>query len=185
MHYVKKYCDQHEGTRIDESDDRDDYNKRGFHISGFDKESKPISIDVIWYNKDVGFSKDLMRDHDIKIIKNGVERYIEVKATKSTESKSITLTGSEWRRMIDARDRYRIFRVYNVDSSNYFFHKIKNPAELIREQQVKVEEVKFSYKTGGQASSYSSESGNSRFFKIVPKSLEVIEPKSEVKKMEK
>ncbi|MBY0545222.1 MAG: DUF3883 domain-containing protein [Gammaproteobacteria bacterium] len=170
-HYFKKYCAGKENTTIEELENAADYNKRGFRISGFDKEGHRVNLDVIWYNKGVNALKDLMRDHDIKIVKNEVERYIEVKATKSIENRNITLTGSEWQRMMDSRNRYRIFRVYNVDNENYFFHKIKNPAQLIHEQQIKVEEIKVSYKTGSESSeSLLEEGGNrsSRFFKITP-----------------
>ncbi len=186
-HYFNKYCRGRENAKIEDFENTHDYDRRGFHISGFDSKGNSVNLEVIWYNKDVNYSQDLMRDHDIKITKNEVERYVEVKATKSTDSRNITLTGPEWRRMIDAENRYRIFRVYDVDGEGYFFHKIKNPAQLIREQQVKIEEVKCSYRTSSEPSksSYNAQSGNGRFFKIVPAAIQIIGPELELKEMKK
>ncbi len=187
-HYIQKYCNAHKNARIDEYEDGDDYTKRGFHISGFDKAGKEVKLDVIWYNKGVDPSKDLMRDHDIKIFKNGVKRYIEVKATKSRDSSIITLSGSEQKRMFDARHRYRIFRVYDVDSDkDYFIHKIKDPAELISQQQVKIESIKLSYKIESEIEEnfYSRQSNGSRFFKIVPTQSKAIESEAEAGKSKK
>lgn len=110
------------------------------------KKGTQVNVEVKWYNLNLEEGKDKGRNHDIMVIKNGEECYIEVKATVSSDSTAISLSGNEWRLMQWAGPRYSIYRVFNVSGEQEpFINKIKDPAQAAANNQFHIDGVKFRY----------------------------------------
>jgi len=72
---------------------------------------KTSSVEIIWHRA-LG---NRYEDRDITITEKGIEKYIEVKATKDSEQTDSTLflSFNEWSLMKRSTDRYFIARVFN------------------------------------------------------------------------
>jgi hypothetical protein len=72
---------------------------------------KTSKMEIIWHRA----MGNLYEDRDITITENGIEKYIEVKATKDSEQTDSTLFFSfnEWSLMKRSADKYFIARVFN------------------------------------------------------------------------
>jgi hypothetical protein len=72
---------------------------------------KTSSITILWHRA-LG---DRYENRDITITELGIEKYIEVKATKDTEQTDSTLflSYNEWSLMKSSADRYYVARVFN------------------------------------------------------------------------
>ncbi|MFN7097224.1 MAG: protein NO VEIN domain-containing protein, partial [Gammaproteobacteria bacterium] len=163
--YIEKYCDlsKYPNAKIEEYVNPKNPSEKGFYIStdgsppDSDNEkdveistesNSHVKLTVIWYNKGLDITKDFGMNHDIKIIKNGVERFIEVKSTTLPNNRCFKLSGAEYRQMATVGDRYRIFRVLSVDMEQPPIEKLKipvMPALAHLQNSVKIEELKISY----------------------------------------
>ena len=75
---------------------------------------KTSSIEIVWHRA-LG---NRYEDRDITITENGIEKYIEVKATKDNEQTDSTLflSYNEWSLMKKSNNRYYLARVFNGDN---------------------------------------------------------------------
>ncbi len=86
------------------------------------------SAEVIWYNKEQD-SGDRGHGHDIKIIENGEERYIEVKSSVKPRQ-TFMVTRNEWDLAKRSGDKYFIYHVYYSPQEGITLcEKIQNPIE--------------------------------------------------------
>jgi len=118
-YYEKKYADRCVLTET----------PQGFIIEGTPRDM-PLRLEVIWYNKD---RPDVSGSEacDIEIIKNGVSRYVEVKATLSDKKEKVELSQNECEIMFRYKDRYRLYRVYSVGTPEARIERYVNPAQAI------------------------------------------------------
>jgi hypothetical protein len=105
----------------------------GFTLEGSDNKLEPLSLTVIWHNK----NGEMGRSYDITIIKNGQRRHIEVKTTTSDTKDIIHITQKELEKMGKYNTNYRIFRVYDP-YKNPQITKIKDPAKKIESGEIKI-----------------------------------------------
>ncbi len=83
------------------------------------------SIEIVWHRA-LG---NRYEDRDITITENGIEKYIEVKATKDSEQidSTLFLSYNEWSLMKKSNDRYYLARVFNGHNpTQVTFVKIEN-----------------------------------------------------------
>lgn len=118
-HYLSKYQ-----GRAEENED-------GFTIYGR-QDDADVTVQVTWHNK----TKESYGNKDLSIlkIKNGVEkqRYIEVKTTLRESSHIARFPESEWRAMLEYREKYSIYRVFNAgQTEGVRIEKIKDPLTKI------------------------------------------------------
>lgn len=110
--------------------------ENGFKLVGQDTEGHPLKLEVIWENK----HGESGLPYDFRIIKNGKERYVEVKSTKSrVATYPFFMSAAESKVMREKKDRYRIFRVFKTGTANPAIKKFKNPAKLIEQGSISQE----------------------------------------------
>jgi len=116
--YIKKYgtCEQYNFSETE----------LGFIIACVYKNEK-IQLEVIWHNK----NGEQGKSKDFTIIKNGIKRIIEVKSTPSATKDIIDISGEEVNKMHKYKERYRLFRVYQVGTKCPRIEKIKNPSDKL------------------------------------------------------
>ena len=97
--------------------------KDGFIIKCQEKEL----INVTWENA----IKEKYKGYDISYRdENQIKYYIEVKSTTSSSRSWFNITENEWKYFLDKKEKYSIFRVYDVElgkESNENIEIIKNP----------------------------------------------------------
>jgi len=86
---------------------------------------------VIWENKDAESGKP----YDFKVIRNGEEKFIDVKGTPSENKDIIYLSPNEWVLMFEKGQNYSIYRVYNA-GKNALIEIIDNPSSLLQQGKI-------------------------------------------------
>ena len=131
-HYQRKYAD----CQFQET-------PQGFRLTGiylnkktFQKES--LTLEVMWYNKNLEAQEDRSVGSDFLIEKNGRTRYVEVKASHTSKKGVFRVTSYQWDLMQEKRELYRIFRVAKVGLENPEIIKIKNPHRHIQEGHIQI-----------------------------------------------
>lgn len=122
------YCSKYKTSTFSETES-------GFVLRGGNLSS---SLEVIWANKKLesGLS------YDFKIIKNGKERYIDVKSTYHSAGQNVVrISGAEWELMRQVGNRYRLFYVTHAGSESASIQKIKNPSRQITEGELLPREI--------------------------------------------
>lgn len=99
---------------------------------GFKLADDNLELEVIWHNK----HKEEYGQKDLTIKKNGVERIIDVKTTKYQYHASFPVSKDEWKVAKAYGERYRFFRVENING-HATFYKIKNPEAKYRDKSLK------------------------------------------------
>jgi len=92
------------------------------------KSHNEIYEDVIW-NNEQGESN---MPYDFEVLENGIQKFIEVKGTPSSDKNEIYLSVNEWVTMFQKADQYSIYRVYNVGSADAVLEILDNPADLVK-----------------------------------------------------
>ncbi len=120
--YIRKL--KIEELRVDEDPETIIIDKKdGFIIKCQEKEL----IDVTWENA----IEEKYKGYDISYRDdNKIKHYIEVKSTTSSSRSWFNITENEWKYFLDKKERYFIFRVYNVELgklNNENIEIIKNP----------------------------------------------------------
>lgn len=87
---------------------------------------------VVWENK----YGERGKPYDIKLVKNGVERFIDVKGTPSFTKNLIYLSRSEWQFMLKNGQNYSIIRVFGVGEENPKIIEFNNIKEKIINGQI-------------------------------------------------
>jgi hypothetical protein len=99
-------------------EDRED----GFSIS-INGQSK---IQVLWLNA----FKDTGEGHDIQVIDNGIEEWVEVKSTKTEAKDLFPVTRKQWEKAQELGSRFHIYRIFNVGTDNVRYKDISDPYNL-------------------------------------------------------
>ena len=119
---------------------------KGFEITGIAplgkaKQHGALKLQVLWHNINLPYTEDSYQHKDLTIIKNNVERHIEVKSSPSATKSSFTLSSEEKQVMEECKDRYRIFRLFGVGRSKCpVIKRIKNPAAEIEQGNLSITE---------------------------------------------
>ncbi|MBK7132274.1 MAG: DUF3883 domain-containing protein [Bacteroidales bacterium] len=88
--------------------------------------------EIIWKNKD-GESGS---PYDFKIVKNGIEKYIDAKGTPSSSKDVIYLSPNEWIFMFEKGAEYSLYKVYDAGKSNARIEIVENPSDLLRQGKI-------------------------------------------------
>lgn len=92
-----------------------------------------LLVEVEWLN----LEKDKGTGYDIRLMEEGTIHLIEVKSSKEDEKDWFDVSGSQWREMQGAGDRFWIYRVYSAgDPEKARLIKICDPAGLWREDKI-------------------------------------------------
>ncbi|WP_346068435.1 sacsin N-terminal ATP-binding-like domain-containing protein [Sphingobacterium siyangense] len=83
--------------------------------------------EVLWMNEDAESGKPF----DFKIVQNGKEHFIDVKGTPSAVKDVVYLSPNEWKFMLEKKEDYSIYRVYNA-GKDARIEIIENPADLLQ-----------------------------------------------------
>lgn len=67
--------------------------------------------------------------YDLRVAENGVDKYIEVKGTPSTEKGEFYFSVAEWQWMFTHKDRYSIYRVFEAGEETAYEVVIENQSE--------------------------------------------------------
>jgi hypothetical protein len=94
------------------------FSLKGVHI----RKKKEVSLEVKWMNK----QDEQGKPFDLKILKNNVEKFIEVKGTSSNDKYSFEITANEIDLMKTNGANFYIFRVFNAGKQNVRIEKLKN-----------------------------------------------------------
>ena len=87
---------------------------------------------VFWVNKETESGKP----YDIKIVEDGVEKFIDVKGTLSDVKDLIYLSRNEWIFMFEKGQNYSIYRVYNAGNNAARIEIIENPSGLLQQGKI-------------------------------------------------
>jgi len=88
--------------------------------------------EITWENKILESGKP----YDIKIKKNGIDKFIDVKGTPSINKTIIYLSENEWKFMFEKGENYSIYRLYNAGKNDATIEIIENPSKLIQEGKI-------------------------------------------------
>lgn len=132
LHYQRKYPD----CQLQET-------SQGFRLTGSYLNKKtvqkePLTLELMWYNKNLEAQEDRSVGSDFLIEKNGRTRYVEVKASHASKKGVFRVTTYQWDLMQEKRELYRIFRVSKVGSESPEIIKIKDPHQHIQEGHIQV-----------------------------------------------
>ncbi|MFT6923330.1 MAG: hypothetical protein ACJA1C_002343 [Crocinitomicaceae bacterium] len=86
---------------------------------------------VFWVNQETESGKP----YDIKIVEDGVEKFIDVKGTPSGVKDLIYLSPNEWVFMFEKGQNYSIYRVYNA-GNDARIEIIENPSGLLQQGKI-------------------------------------------------
>lgn len=86
-------------------------------------------VEVHWLNKE----EDKGEGYDIKVVENNIEKYIEVKSTKTDTKDWFEVSDEQWKLMEQEKDKFHIHRVYNAGTMQAKLVDIPNPSKLWRE----------------------------------------------------
>ena len=109
--FTKKYPDG-------QIEDRED----GFSIS-INGQSR---IQVHWLNA----FNDVGEGHDIQVIDDEIEEWIEVKSTKTESKELFPVTRKQWEKAQELGPRFHIYRVFNVGTDNVKYRDVPDPYNL-------------------------------------------------------
>ena len=87
---------------------------------------------VFWVNQETESDKP----YDIKIVEDGVEKFIDVKGTPSDVKDLIYLSRNEWIFMFEKGQNYSIYRVYNAGNNAARIEKIENLSSLLQQGEI-------------------------------------------------
>lgn len=97
-----------------------------------------IIAEIQWLNK----VSDISEGFDIKIIENEIEKYIEVKSTKTEAKDLVILSGKQWSFAQEKQDNFFIYRVYNAGKSKEAWIKpFQNPSKLLSENRISTKSI--------------------------------------------
>lgn len=127
----------------------------GFQINGLDHKGKPVELAFHWHNKKrilgsqpheidntLGINYESITDRDMTIIKNGQEKYIDVKSTSGKSNKKISITNNEWELAKKAGDFYKFFR-FNNNPNSLNLVIIKNAPKMLQEKKISIKNYDF------------------------------------------
>ncbi len=89
---------------------------------------------AVWVNK----HKEAHEGYDIYFVENGETFFIEVKATTTDTLNWFDITPHEWSQLIQNKEHYYIYRVYNAGKSSARYLSIKNPYKLWKQEKIYV-----------------------------------------------
>jgi hypothetical protein len=89
---------------------------------------------IKWKNEE----KESSSPYDFFVIEDGIEKYIEVKGTPSSNKDLFYLSINEWHWMAIHKVNYSILRVYNSGKTNTQIRVFSNPFEQIEEGKIKI-----------------------------------------------
>lgn len=88
-----------------------------------------LIVEVHWLNK----IKDEGKGHDIKVIENGKEGYLEVKSTKTDTKDWFELSRKQWELAKEKGGNFHIYRIYNAGTEQAKLVDISDPDKLWQE----------------------------------------------------
>lgn len=100
----------------------------GFTIRHNDK----LIVEVHWLNT----IEDRGEGYDIKVVENNIEKYIEVKSTKTDTKDWFDVSEKQWEFMKEKGDKYYIYRVYNAGTKEAKLTVIPNPYKKWKEGNI-------------------------------------------------
>lgn len=83
--------------------------------------------EVFWMNEDQESGKPF----DFRVVQNDKEHFIDVKGTPSDVKDLVYLSPNEWKFMLEKKEDYSIYRVYNA-GKDARIEIIENPADLLQ-----------------------------------------------------
>ena len=95
------------------------------------KKSDNDFSDIVWVNME----NESGKPYDIKVVENGVEKFIDVKGTPSEAKDLIYLSHNEWIFMFEKGQNYSIYRVYNA-GKDARIEIIENPSGLLQQGKI-------------------------------------------------
>ena len=90
--------------------------------------------EIVWENE----SEESGKPYDFKALKDGVEKFIEVKGTPSAGKELIYLSPNEWNLMFEKGNDYILIRIYNAGKTTAFEDIRDNPSEEIQKGLIRV-----------------------------------------------
>ncbi len=93
-----------------------------------------ILAEVHWLNH----KEDAMKEYDIKVVREGKEKYIEVKSTAKDSKDFFEISLNQWKFAASHGSKYYIYRVYNVGTKEPKVVILENPHELWKQGILKI-----------------------------------------------
>lgn len=96
-------------------------------VNSYLTEGDAAISEVFWMNED----QESGKPYDFKVVQNGKEHFIDVKGTPSSVKDVVYLSPNEWKFMLEKKEDYSIYRVYNA-GKDARIEIIENPADLLQ-----------------------------------------------------
>ncbi|EDV29494.1 uncharacterized protein TRIADDRAFT_51894 [Trichoplax adhaerens] len=108
-------------------------------MRGIDSRGKNLSVTITWLN----YSQESNSSADIKVIKNNISKFIEVKTTYRNKNLFIKISQKEWQYMCQLGKNYRLCCIYNagiegeMKANTYFTNSVWHHFRAINENTAK------------------------------------------------